>query len=225
LRLIRPDLVRAIVAGMDQTDSQARPPQASEAQSRRSSSSTGRVLAAAIVGGLLMGPVDLLAQTTLPYPWANLANSGAVWALAAFGAGAAARPAAVSAVAGLVLLPIAVESYYLAGVIFRHDSTTALWSATTGLWLAFAVVVGPLFGLAGGAVRSTRRATRFAAAACAGSIFLLEALAVLARSHTDGGSNHAGQTAVIEIALAIAVPVISLALTEHHDSSTHLCSF
>jgi hypothetical protein len=30
----------------------------------------------------LLGPVGLLAQRTLPYPWANLANSAAVWAIA-----------------------------------------------------------------------------------------------------------------------------------------------
>ncbi len=169
----------------------------------------------ATVAGLLLGPVDLLAQTTLPYPWANLANSGAVWALAAFVLGATLRPAAASAAAGIVLLPIAVESYYLAGVIFRHDSTSTLWSSTTGLWLVLAVIVGSLFGLAGSVVRSPRRAARFAAAASAGSIFLLEALAILARSRADGGSNHAGQTVVIEIALALAVPLITLALTRH----------
>jgi hypothetical protein len=169
----------------------------------------------AAVAGLLLGPLDLLAQTTLPYPWANLANSGAVWALAAFVLGATLRPAAASAAAGIVLLPIAVESYYLAGVIFRHDSTTTLWSSTTGLWLVLAVIVGPLFGLAGGAVRSPRRAARLAAVACVGSTFLLEAFAMLARSHGDGGSNHARQTAVIEIALAVAVPLITLALTRH----------
>ncbi len=41
-------------------------------------------LVGAILGGLLLGPSDLLAQNTLLYPWANLANSAAVWALGAF---------------------------------------------------------------------------------------------------------------------------------------------
>ena len=61
----------------------------------------------------------------------------------------------------------------------------------------------------------TNRQRGFVAAACAGSIFLLEAFAVLGRSHADGGSNYAGQTAVIEIALAIAVPLIILTITRH----------
>jgi cobalamin synthase len=41
----------------------------------------------AIVGGLLLGLIDLLAQRTVPYPWANLANSSAVWAIGAFVSG------------------------------------------------------------------------------------------------------------------------------------------
>ena len=172
-----------------------------------------RTLAMAAGAGLLLGPLDLVAQTTLPYPWANLANSGAVWALAAYVLGATVRPAAASAVAGLVLLLTAVESYYLAGVLFRHDSTTTLWSATTGLWLVLAVIVGPLFGLAGGSLRSTGRATRSASAACAGLVFLVEAVAVLGRSPAHHGSNHAGQTAAIEIALAVTVPLLALMVT------------
>ena len=37
--------------------------------------------------GIALGAVDLLLQRVLPYPWANLANSSAVWALGAFGVG------------------------------------------------------------------------------------------------------------------------------------------
>ena len=158
-----------------------------------------------------MGPLDLLAQTTLPYPWANLANSGAVWALAAFVLGITVRPVAMSAATGLVLLPVAVESYYIAGVIFRHDSTATLSSGAAGLWLGLGVIVGPLFGLAGGAVRSPRVAIRATAAALAGSVFLVEALVVLSRSRAGSGSDHSGQTAAIEIALALIVPLVTLA--------------
>ena len=182
-----------------------------QTRSSRRSYAVARVLPMATVAGLVLGPADLLAQVTLPYPWANLANSGAVWALAAFVLGTQVRPAAMSAVAGLVLLAVAVESYYLAGVVFRHDSTATLSDRVAVLWLALAVVVGPFFGLAGGAVRSTRRTVRFVAAGCAGLIFLLEAGALLRRSDLGGGSNH--QTAVIEIVLAILVPLVTLAVT------------
>jgi hypothetical protein len=68
----------------------------------------------AVVGGLLLGPIDLLAQRALPYPWANLANSSAVWAIGAFGIGAWVRTSRWRpAIAGAALLLVAVESYYL----------------------------------------------------------------------------------------------------------------
>ena len=187
--------------------------QASAERPAGRSYSTARVFARATVAGLLLGPLDLIAQTTLPYPWANLANSGAVWALAAFILGTTVRRVAMGAVAGLLLLPIAVESYYLAAVIFRHDSSATLWDDVAMLWLALAIVVGPLFGLAGAAVHSKRRGVRLAATFCAGAIFVLEALVRFGRSPGDGGSNHTGQTALIEIVLAVVVPVVALALT------------
>lgn len=72
-------------------------------------------LVGAILGGVLLGLSDLLAQNTLPYPWANLANSAAVWALGAFVIGAWSRGSLRStAAAGMVLLLVAVEIYYIA---------------------------------------------------------------------------------------------------------------
>ena len=47
-----------------------------------------------VVAGVLLGAVDLLLQKSLPYPWANLANSSAVWAIGAFGLGLWAAPGA-----------------------------------------------------------------------------------------------------------------------------------
>ena len=57
-------------------------------------------MAVAVIGCLLLGSLDLLAQRTLPHPRANLANSSAIWALGAFGIGVWSRargwrPAAV----------------------------------------------------------------------------------------------------------------------------------
>lgn len=46
------------------------------------------VLGVAVLGGIMLGSLDLFAQNVLPYPWANLANSSAVWALGAFAGGA-----------------------------------------------------------------------------------------------------------------------------------------
>jgi hypothetical protein len=45
----------------------------------------------AVAAGLVLGPLTLLAQQVLPGPTADLANSSAVWAAAAFTFGAGAR--------------------------------------------------------------------------------------------------------------------------------------
>ncbi len=108
------------------------------------------IVTVAIVGGLVLGPIDLLAQRTLPYPWANLANSSAVWAISAFGLGAWVgagrwRPA----IASVVLLLVAVESYDLAATLVQHDALANLWTAATLWWLLFGVLAGTVFGMAG----------------------------------------------------------------------------
>ncbi len=85
--------------------------------------------------GVALGVVDLLLQRGLPYPWANLANSSAVWALGAFGVGwwLHARPSA-SVLAGIGLLVIAVQTYYLAAVALMNDDVRILWSSTAMIW-------------------------------------------------------------------------------------------
>ena len=68
-----------------------------------------------LIGGLVLGAVDLAAQKILPYPWANLANSSAVSALGAFAVGYWLRlPIRRAAASGVVVLVVAVASYYLA---------------------------------------------------------------------------------------------------------------
>jgi len=69
----------------------------------------------AFVAGVLLGVGDLLLQRNLPYPWANLANSSAVWAVAAFALGRwLRRDWRRSGVAGVTMLVVAVEAYYAA---------------------------------------------------------------------------------------------------------------
>ncbi|BFU41767.1 hypothetical protein KRMM14A1004_00040 [Krasilnikovia sp. MM14-A1004] len=68
-------------------------------------------LPVAVGGGILLGTGDLLMQRHLPYPWANLANSSAVWAVAAFAVGRLLRTGpARAALAGAVLLVVAVPA-------------------------------------------------------------------------------------------------------------------
>lgn len=208
----------------DMNQRTARPARIAETESRSAGDPSTRptpipigvVLAMATAAGLLLGPLDLIAQKALPYPWANLANSGAVWAFGAFALGRwVGRGPARAAVAGIVLLVVAVESYYLSAVYIQDDSTGNLWSAATMRWLVLGVVVGALFGAAGAATHSRRRWTRVGAAALAGLVFLAEAGYTLARSGADGRSGEVMPTALIEVGLAVVVPLVLVLVHRH----------
>jgi len=183
------------------------------------------IVTVAIVGGLLLGPIDLLAQRTLPYPWANLANSSAVWAIAAFGIGAWVRTGRWRpAIAGVVLLLVAVESYYLAATLIQKDDLSNLWSFTTLMWLLFGVLAGTVFGTAGGWSRHENRWLRVIGVALPGAVLLAEAGILVYRSgvlvhrsgvlvHRSGGLDAAYrtdslQTAAIEAALGILLLIV-----------------
>ncbi len=109
-----------------------------------------QTLALAVGAGLVLGAIDLVLIRTLPYPWADLANSSAVWAVAAFAFARLLRvEPALSALAGAVLLVVAVEAYYLTAVGLDLASTARLTSASTLAWVVFGVLAGAAFGLAG----------------------------------------------------------------------------
>ena len=115
------------------------------------------VVLCAVAAGVVLGAVDLAGQLLLPYPWANLANSPAVWAAAAFAFGAWVRGGPLrAAVAGVVLLLVAVEGYYLAAALVLDDELANLWSPATLIWLVAAVLAGLVFGPAGRAWRGDR---------------------------------------------------------------------
>lgn len=169
------------------------------------------IAAVAVLGGLLLGAIDLLAQRTLPYPWANLANSSAVWAIGAFAIGAWVgagrwRPA----FAGVVLLLVAVEAYYLTATLAQHDSLSNLWTFSTLVWLLFGVLAGAVFGTAGAWSRGPHRWRRIAGVALPAAVLLAEA-GVLARR---GGNVDAAyradslRTAAIEAALAVVLALV-----------------
>ncbi|GAA1671276.1 hypothetical protein GCM10009830_16580 [Glycomyces endophyticus] len=169
------------------------------------------ILAVAIVGGLALGAVDLVAQRELPYPWANLANSSAVWAVGAFAIGAWVRAGRWQpALAGTVLLVIAVESYYLAATLVQNDDIANLWSPTSFIWMAFGILAGVVFGTFGAWARSASLWRSVIGLAAIGAVFLSEA-AVLLRRSPDGGEEYradslatAAVTAAIGIALILA---------------------
>jgi uncharacterized protein DUF6518 len=165
------------------------------------------VLVSALAGTLL-GVADLAAQKELPYPWADLANSSAVWAVAAFGIGCwANRTYWRGAVAGVILLVVAVEAYYLAAVFWQGDSTASLTSPVTQVWLAFGVFGGALFGAAGAAARGSHLGPAAIGTALAGSVLYAESL-VLLNARPDQPADRV-QTAVLEAALGVVIVLVA----------------
>ncbi|MEU9338694.1 DUF6518 family protein [Streptomyces sp. NPDC048290] len=103
----------------------------------------------ALLVGLLLGVLTNLAQGWLPGAWNQVANSGAVWCLPAFGVAAALAPRVTvraAAVAGGVAALGLVAGYYGYAALGR-DGVGAL--AYPLLWAVMAVIGGPLFGVAG----------------------------------------------------------------------------
>ncbi|MEV0002818.1 DUF6518 family protein [Micromonospora sp. NPDC050980] len=102
------------------------------------------------VAGFLLGFLDFVWITRVPYPFAELGNSTATWAVAAFALGWWVRRGALrAAVAAVVLLVVAVPSYYLAAALLQGDDPAVIVAPTSLLWMAFGVFAGVVFGVAG----------------------------------------------------------------------------
>jgi hypothetical protein len=163
---------------------------------------------AAVFGGIALGALDLLLQRVLPYPWANLANSSAIWALAAYGLGLWVRtPWWRAAAAGAALLVTAVPVYYLAATIFLHDEISTLWDRTGLLWMAFGVLAGLLFGFGATLVRSSGW-QQLAGVGLPGAVLFAEALVAALRGGDAAYRRDQIQTAVIEAVIGLAVILV-----------------
>jgi hypothetical protein len=164
-----------------------------------------RVAVVTVVCGLLLGAADLLLQKSLPYPWVDLANSSAIWAVAAFGLGTWVRsPWWRSAVAGVLLLVLAVPTYYLTATLVQNDDIANAWSTTALLWMFFGVLAGALFGTAG-AFASAAGWRGMVAAALPGAVLFAEALVIVRRDAFQWA-------AVIELALGVLI-ILAVART------------
>ena len=134
-------------------------------------------LALATLAGLAVGGLTLVMQGTLPGVLNHLGNSGAVWSLAAFGAGALLPVRGWrAAVSGAVLLVGAVLGYYGSTTVFLHDDVNSGTLLGPAVWATVALVAGPVFGLAGAAYRGDRPGYRWAALGALGAVFVAEAL-------------------------------------------------
>ncbi|MEV7227178.1 DUF6518 family protein [Polymorphospora sp. NPDC051019] len=163
---------------------------------------------AAVVGGFLLGFLDFVWIKWVPYPFADLGNSSAVWAVAAFGFGYWVRSgwlrAALGAAVGLV---VAVPSYYLAATLIQGDDLAVLWAPTSLLWMSFGVVAGIVFGIGGTWARGSGW-RQVVGTALPGAVLFAEA-GLLARDigHPSYGIDPLW-TALINVVLGVLVVVL-----------------
>ena len=109
-----------------------------------------RLVLVSAIAGVVLGVGDLVWMTHVDHPWAELANSSAVWAVAAFVLAAVLRLGVVQgAVAGVVMLLVAVEAFYGAAVLIDNASTATFTSPNTQMWLFMGLISGAAFGVAG----------------------------------------------------------------------------
>jgi hypothetical protein len=132
--------------------------------------------ASAFAGGLLLGVLTNLAQGWLPGAWNQIPNSGAVWSVAAFAAGAllvrqVRLPAA--AVAGLCAESGLVVGYYCYAEVARDGMGSLLAPL---VWLGMAFIAGPLFGVAGSWWRGLSPRHRVIGLAALAGVFGMEAI-------------------------------------------------
>lgn len=153
-----------------------------------------------MVCGILLGAVDFTLQKVLPYPWANLANSSAVWAVGAFGLGRWVRfPWWRSALAAAGLLVLAVPAYFVTASIGQGDDLANVGASSALVWMFFGLLAGVVFGIAGAFATATGWRGMLAVA-LPGAVLFAEAVLLLRR---DPRSADDVWTAVIEAGLAV----------------------
>jgi hypothetical protein len=129
--------------------------------------------------GLTLGVSTNILQGVLPDRWQHLANSGAVWVVAAFVAGAWYRkPPVKPPVLGVATQVGAVVGYYGYAQLLRGGAGSL---NAPFVWFLFAVFAGWLFASAGARWRAEGRASRVLAGALLGAAFLMEGLWILWR--------------------------------------------
>lgn len=136
----------------------------------------GLFILAAFAAGLIIGLATLPLQGLLPGASNFLANSGAVWTIAAwvFGMVAASPRRAIGA--GIAALAGEVLGYYtLAWTMQLMDINTGTL-AVVGVWLLMALLAGTLFGLAGHAAGHRGGISGTLGRAALGGLFIGEGL-------------------------------------------------
>ncbi len=166
-------------------------------------------LSVVFLTGIAIGAATLGLQKILPSSWNQLANSGAVWVVGTFVAGAVIRSAASAAIAGMLVLVGAVIGYYGCTTVLLHQDLTGSSVKGPIAWAVVALLAGPIFGLAGAWSRTgagadpsgLRVSRRVIALVLLGSVFLAEGVYLLAVVGNTG-------PAVIMFVIGLAVPLV-----------------
>jgi len=170
------------------------------------------VAVGAVVGGLLLGAVDFVWIKFLPYPFAELGNSSAVWAVAAFAFGFWVRSGSPRAALGAVaLLVTAVPSYYLAATLIQNDDIANVWAPTSIIWMLFGVLAGVIFGIAGVWARTAGR-RQIIAIALPGAVLFAEAALWTRRIGRPDYGTVPVWPAVIDVVLGLLI-IVAVART------------
>jgi hypothetical protein len=136
-----------------------------------------RLVAIAVAAGLALGVGDLVWMLHVDVAWAEIANSSAVWAAGAFVLGAVLRTDPVrAAICGVVMMSVAVESYYVYAASVDLASLATPFSAHARMWLVFGVFAGVVFGSAGAWTSGAVRWQQVVGAATGAGVLLGEAL-------------------------------------------------
>lgn len=163
---------------------------------------------AAPVFGLLLGVVDFVWIKYLPYPFGGLGNSLAVWAVAGFLFTYYARWGwAKGIAAAIVMLVVAVPSYYLAATVIQGDDIANMYNTVAVMWMGFAVVAGIVFGGAGILARQPGR-LQAAAMAMPAAVMFAEAVLLARRIGEPSYETEPVWPAVLNVALGVLLTVV-----------------
>jgi hypothetical protein len=112
-------------------------------------------------------------------------------------------------VSGIVVLVVAVESYYLTATLVQHDDLSNLTQPSTQVWLLFGVLAGAVFSVAGSWAATGGLLLRPLGVAVGGSVLVAEAFVYLYRGAGVGANRSDDrQTALIEAILGLVLVLI-----------------
>ncbi len=120
----------------------------------------------------------------MPGQWNTVVNSGALWVVPVFAAGALFASSRRAAPVGLAMMLATVLGYFVTAMLSGAPVTVF----PVSVWCVVALVAGPLYGLAGAWWRRDERRLRVVGIALLGSVFLAEgAFLVLVNGYWGSG--------------------------------------